>query len=68
MKYRVIVSPGAEEQLDAPYNHIADAATPDVAERSGRALITYCERMPTFLLRGIICEDVRPGLSITITQ
>ena len=65
MKYRVIFSPEAEEQLAALYNHIADAATPDIAERYARAIITYCESMTTFPIRGIMREDVRPGLRIT---
>lgn len=45
MKYRVIFSPEAEEQLAALYNHIADAAAPDIAERYTGAIINYCESM-----------------------
>jgi plasmid stabilization system protein ParE len=65
MKYRVIFSPEAGEQLAALYNHIADAATPGTAERYTKAVVNYCESMTTFPIRGTMRDDVRPGLRIT---
>lgn len=65
MKYRVIFSPEAEEQLIALYNHIADAASPDIAKRYTDGIVSYCESLHTFPIRGTVREDVRPGLRIT---
>jgi len=65
MKYRVVFSPEAEEQLVALYWYIADAASPDIAARYIEALISHCERLHAFPIRGISRDDIRPGLRIT---
>ena len=65
MKYRVVFSPEAEEQLVALYGYIADAASPDIAARYTEALVSYCESLRSFPLRGTARDDVRPGLRIT---
>lgn len=65
MKYCVIFSPEAEEQLAALYNHTADAATPDIAQRYTRAIVNYYESMTSFPIRGTRRDDVRPGLRVT---
>lgn len=65
MNYHVVFSPEAEAQLVALYTHIADAASPDIAERYTRAIVTFCEEMRTFPLRGTPRDDMRPGLRIT---
>ncbi|MDR2573743.1 MAG: type II toxin-antitoxin system RelE/ParE family toxin [Desulfovibrio sp.] len=61
----LIFSPEAEEQLAALYNHIADAASPDIAAGYTEAIVSYCEGLHTFLIRGTARDDVRPGLRIT---
>lgn len=65
MKYRVVFSPEALEQLAELYRYIADAASPDVAAQYTEAIVSYCESLRTFPLRGTQREDVRPGLRIT---
>ena len=65
MKYHLVFSPEAEEQLVALYGYIADAASPDIAERYTEAIISYCESLHTFPLRGTARDDIRPGLRIT---
>jgi len=65
MSYRVIFSPEAEEQLAEPFRYIASAASADTAERYVNAIISYCERMDSFPLRGAKRDDIRPGLRIT---
>ena len=65
MKYRVVFSPEAEEQIVALYGYIADAASPDMASQYIEAIISYCESLHTFPLRGTARDDVRPGLRIT---
>ena len=65
MKYRVVFSPEAEEQLAGLYRYIAAAASPSIAERYVSAIIDYCETLETFPLRGAPRDDIRPGLRIT---
>lgn len=65
MKYRVIFSPEAEEQLAALYNYIAAAASHNIAARYTEAIVSYCESLQTFPHRGTMRDDVRPGLRIT---
>lgn len=65
MKYRVIFSPEAEEQLAELFHYIAAAASPGIAERYVHAIIAYCETLDTFPLRGAKRDDIRPGLRVT---
>ena len=65
MKYRVVFSPEALEQLAELYRYIAEAASPDVAARYTDAIVSYCESLRTFPLRGTQRDDVRPGLRVT---
>ena len=65
MKYRIIFSPEADEQLVGLYNYIADAASPEIAKRYTDSIVKYCENLHTFPIRGIQRDDVRPGLRIT---
>lgn len=65
MKYRVIFSPEAEEQLAELFHYVAAAASPGIAERYINAIITYCETLDTFPLRGATRDDIRPGLRVT---
>jgi len=64
-KYAVIFTPEAQEQLAELYHYIADAASPEIADRYTNAIITYCEGLHTFPLRGTCRDDIRPGLRIT---
>ena len=63
MIYRVVFSPEAEEQLAALFRYIAGAASPDIAARYTEAIVAYCEGLSTFPHRGMIRDDVRPGLT-----
>lgn len=65
MTYRVAFSPEAEEQLAALYRYIAAAASPTIAARYTEAIVSYCESLCTFPLRGTQRADLRPGLRIT---
>ncbi len=65
MKHRVVFSPEAEDQLLALYRYIAAAASPGIAERYVNAIVSYCETLDTFPLRGARRDDIRPGLRIT---
>jgi toxin ParE1/3/4 len=65
MSYSVVFSPEAQEHLAELYRYIAAAASPDIAARYTEAIVTYCESLRTFPLRGNVRDDVRPGLRIT---
>ena len=64
-RHRVVFAPEAQEQLAALYRYIAAAASPEVAERYTNAIVTHCEGLQTFPLRGTRRDDIRPGLRIT---
>jgi toxin ParE1/3/4 len=63
--YHVVFSPEAEEQIAALYHYVSDAASPGVAAGFIEAIISHCETLNTFPLRGISRNDIRPGLRIT---
>lgn len=65
MRYTVIFTPEALEQLAALYHYIADATSPEIAERYTSAIVTYCESLTTFPIRGNRRDDIRSGLRIT---
>ena len=65
MRYTVVFTPEAQEQLAALYLYIAVAASPTIAEHYVSAVITYCESLQTFPHRGTRRDDIRPGLRIT---
>ncbi len=65
MKYSVVFSPEADEQLAELYRYIASVASPVGAERYVNAIISYCETLETFPLRGVPRDDSRPGILLT---
>ena len=65
MNYRVVFSPHAQEQLVELYRYISEAASNDVAARYTEAIVSYCESLRVFPLRGTRRDDVRSGLRIT---
>ena len=65
MKYVVIFSPEAQEQLLSLYRYVAVAASPEIAERYTNSIVAYCESLKDLPLRGTRRDDVRPGIRIT---
>jgi len=65
MRYAVVFTPEAQEQLVAIYRHIAAAASPTIAERYVNAIIKYCEGLQTFPHRGTCRDDIRQGLRVS---
>lgn len=65
MNYGVVFSPRAREQLIALDEHIALAASPEIAARYTDAVADFCLSLATFPVRGILRDDLRPGLRIT---
>ncbi|PXX50086.1 type II toxin-antitoxin system RelE/ParE family toxin [Aquitalea magnusonii] len=65
MSHQVVFSPEAMEQLAALYRYIAEAASPPIAAQYTEAIVSYCENLHSFPLRGTSRDEVRPGLRIT---
>ena len=65
MLYTVVFTPEAESQLTELYRYIAQAASPDVAQRYLEAIVTYCEGLQSLPHRGSQRADIRPGLRVT---
>ena len=62
---KVVFSPEAEAQITALFRYIAVHASIEIAARYTDELVTFCERLRTFSNRGILRDDIRPGLRIT---
>ena len=65
MNYRVLFSPEAEEQLVALYHYIAEAASPEIAARYTEGIVNYCNSLQVSPHRGMMRNDIRPGLRVT---
>lgn len=65
MKYRVVFSPEAADQLAALYRYIEAASSSEIAARYTDAIVSHCESLSSFPHRGVQRDDVRPGLRIT---
>jgi toxin ParE1/3/4 len=63
--YAVVFAPEAEEQLLSLYRFISTRTAPIVAERYVSEIMTFCEGLSVFPLRGNQRDDIRPGLRIT---
>lgn len=65
MKYRVVLSPEASDQLSELYRYLAWRASATIAKRYTDAVLAYCETLSTFPHRGTCRNDLRPGLRLT---
>lgn len=64
-EYAIKFTPEAESQLAELYGYIANASSPQVAERYLGAIMTYCDSLKFFPLRGTRRDDIRPGIRTT---
>jgi len=62
MKYTVIFTPEAEEQIAELYRYIAGNSSSEIAARYTEDLVQYCETFETFPQRGSKRDDILPGL------
>jgi plasmid stabilization system protein ParE len=62
MNYRVVFSPEAQEQLAELFRYIAAVASPNIAARYTEAIVSYCESLQQFPLRGTKRDDIRPDI------
>ncbi len=59
---RVVFRPEALAQLDELYDFVAAAGSPVAAADLVDAIVTFCEDLAPFPLRGNARDDIRPGL------
>lgn len=62
--FQVVYSPEAEAQLAELLAHIALAATPEIAVRYVDAIVSHCDSLSTFPMRGARRDDLWPGLRV----
>jgi toxin ParE1/3/4 len=59
---RVLFTASAERQLDRLHRHIADRAGEGIADGYVDRIVTFCQGLSTFPLRGKARDDLLPGL------
>jgi len=64
-KYTVAFSPEAQQQLLDLYHYIAQRGAPLTAQRYINAIVSTCEALASFPMRGVARNDIRPGLRLT---
>lgn len=62
MSYRIIVTPEARDQLEAIYDYIVYAATPDIARQFTNGIIDRLAVLTDYPRTGSPRDDIRPGL------
>jgi plasmid stabilization system protein ParE len=65
MSHSVVFAPEVSDQLEALFLYVAERSSPAIAERFTGAVVTTCEGLALFPLRGVAREDIRPGLRLT---
>lgn len=63
--YAVLFTPEAQQQLLDLYRYIAQHGSPLTAQRYTDAIISTCESLARFPMRGVARDDIRPGLRLT---
>lgn len=62
MAHSIILTPEARDHLDAIYDYIAAAASPDIAQRFTDGILDHIGKLTDFPHRGTMRDDLRPGL------
>ena len=64
MRYTVFFTPEAEAQLIEIFGYLAVEASPEIAASFTDGIVTFCESLSTFPLRGNMRDDIRLGLRV----
>ena len=64
MSYKVVFSPDARRQLNRIAEYIADKASASTADRFVDDIVDYCLGFDLFPMRGVMRDDLRPGVRI----
>ena len=62
MGHPIILTPEARDHLDAIYDYIAAAASPDIAQGFTDGILNHIGKLTDFPRRGTMRDDLRPGL------
>ncbi|RSU55261.1 type II toxin-antitoxin system RelE/ParE family toxin [Sphingobium yanoikuyae] len=62
MAHSIILTPEARDHLDAIYDYIAAAASPDIAQDFTDGIVGHLGKLTDFPRRGTMRDDLRPGL------
>lgn len=62
MNFTVRFSPEAEQQIIALFEYIGAQASTRIAERYVEAILSFCDQLKTFPLRGSPLDDIRSGI------
>lgn len=65
VRYSVVLTPEARDHLDAIYDYIAAAASPDIARRFTDGILDHIGKLTDYPQRGSERDDLRPGLRTT---
>lgn len=65
MGHSIILTPEARDHLDAIYDYIAAAASPEIAQRFTDGILDHIGKLTDFPHRGTKRDDLRPGLRTT---
>lgn len=68
MKYSVIFTPEAQEQLLSLYRYIASAASPEIADRYTNSIVAHCDSLQDFPMRGTRRDDVVQAFVLPTTK
>ena len=63
--YSVVYAPEASDQLEELFVYIAERTSSAIADRYVSAVVATCEGLALFPLRGMLRDDIRPGLRVT---
>lgn len=64
MKFKIVLSPEAEQHLDDLFVAIAQESGEERAEKFVGSILTYCYDFDTFPHRGSRRDDIRPGVRV----
>ncbi|UIJ44786.1 type II toxin-antitoxin system RelE/ParE family toxin [Sphingomonas cannabina] len=62
MATRIVVTPEARDQIDAIYDYIAEAASPEIARRFTDGIVDHLAKLADHPRIGTPRDDLRPGL------
>ena len=65
MGYSIVFTPEARDHLDAIYDTIAAAASPDIAQRFANGILDHIGTLTDYPRRGTMRDDLRLGLRTT---
>ena len=62
ISYEVVFRQEALDHLEELFDFIADAGAPENAASFTESIVTFCDGLAAFPLRGTARDDLRPGL------